>query len=222
MLLSPSIRCIFIAGLKVGSTSTQERLSRFFEICLSETQYGKHMSYIEIKKNFKWLFKLGPIRNYFVFGTIRDPVDWCISLYNSHCDDKFSNNPELYTRNTTFDEFLSDWRERNLWAFAPQYSRFVSQNGRLGLNYIIKYDNLDAGLLYVCRRIGIPEPDVLHANVSPRVLSRAMLRSDMIDRIYHEFGPDYELYQNFTGRILVARDRRYQPAGDRLIARQSG
>ena len=62
-----------------------------------EARFGKHQRFSEVETRFAWMLDLFDPDKLFVFGVMRDPVDYMISLYNSHTDPKFKETPGLYT-----------------------------------------------------------------------------------------------------------------------------
>ena len=84
MLLSLSHKFIFVANLKSASTAIESAMGDKAEIKLSATKFGKHDGLSAISNKFAWIKRYIPYEEFFVFGVIRDPVDYLLSLYNSH------------------------------------------------------------------------------------------------------------------------------------------
>jgi hypothetical protein len=97
MLISLDYKFIFVANLKSASTSIENALRPFCEIALIESRFEKHAPLSEIERRFSWIGDIIPWSDLFKVGVIRDPIDFIISIYNSHADPKFSNDPPIYT-----------------------------------------------------------------------------------------------------------------------------
>jgi hypothetical protein len=155
MLISLSERFVFIANLKAASTAIETALRRYAEIALTEARFGKHQSFDDVERRFGWALSLIEPRELFVFGVMRDPVDYMISLYNSHAHPKFRDRPGLYTGSMDFGRFLEEWTVRNADQATPQYLRFLDRNKRLATHYLISYDRLEEGLRFVSDRLRV-------------------------------------------------------------------
>jgi len=92
MLLSLNKKFLFIANLKTASTSIERVLAPHCELRLTQSNHGKHQSFVEIAERFRWLLGVANVEDLFIFGVIRDPVDFVISLYNSHKREQFKDN----------------------------------------------------------------------------------------------------------------------------------
>src|ERR1700742_714787 len=84
MLLSLSRKFIFVANLKSASSTIEAAIADWAEIRLTQTRFGKHDGLTQISQKFVWAKRYVPYEEFFVFGVIRDPVDFLLSLYNSH------------------------------------------------------------------------------------------------------------------------------------------
>jgi len=205
MLLSLNKKFLFIANLKTASTSIERVLSPHCELRLTQSNHAKHQSFVEFADRFKWMLSLTNIEDLFVFGVIRDPVDFVLSLYNSHKREQFKDNPRLFTGDMDFARFITQWVPRNADQLKNQYLRFVSAEGRLITNLLISYDKLDAGLEIVAGRIGVSELTKLpRANASPEGTRRDELTREQVEWIESRFRRDREFIQHHADRVLGA------------------
>ncbi|HTT99477.1 MAG TPA: sulfotransferase family 2 domain-containing protein [Rhizomicrobium sp.] len=203
MLLSLNRKFLFIANLKTASTAIERVLAPHCELRLTQANHGKHMSFVEIAERFRWLLGCTHIEDLFIFGVIRDPVDFVVSLYNSHKRDQFKSNARLYTGNMNFDEFIAQWVPKNADQLKNQHVRFVSAEGRLITNLLISYDKLHEGLEIVANRINAPDLVKLPpANTSPEGLSRADLTKEQIDWIEARFRRDREFIDRHANKLV--------------------
>lgn len=168
MIISIEKKFIFVANLKTASTSIEAALRPHGDIVVRRSELGKHLPYAEIQKRFRWVFSAISESEFFKFGVIRDPLDYALSLYKSHRDEKFKNNHRLYTGDMSFDDFLEKWVPNNKGQLQPQIDRFVDINGNLALDQLIIYSDLEKKFPEVMSKVGIPEIELPNMNVSPK------------------------------------------------------
>jgi glycosyltransferase involved in cell wall biosynthesis len=208
MLISLSRKFIFIANLKTASTSIEAALRPMADIALAQSQFGKHIPFREIERRFSWVFNILDHEEFFIFGIIRDPADFVISIYNSHSHKKFADNPKLFTGGMDFAQFFQEWTKRNPDQLVPQYTRFLTQDGKIGANYIISYSRLEEGLEYVANNLGVPAlRELRRLNVSEQRVSRTGLSQEHLTWISRHFERDYAFMERFGDRFLGAEER---------------
>jgi hypothetical protein len=205
MLLSLTKKFLFIANLKTASTSIERVLNGHCELRLTHSPFGKHQTFAEFAERFRWMMQLTNVEDLFVFGVIRDPVDFVLSLYNSHKREQFKDNPRLYTGDMDFARFQAQWVPRNADQLKNQYLRFVSAEGRLITNLLISYDKLDEGLAMVAEKVGVPDLTKLpRANTSPDGgAKRSDLTKEQIDWIELRFKRDREFIERHADRLVT-------------------
>ena len=206
MLISLDYKFLFVANLKAASTSIENSLRRFSEIALVESRFEKHAPFAEIERRFAWVFDIVQRSEFFKFGVIRDPVDYVLSIYNSHADEKFASDATLYTRGISFSEFRTKWAETNADQLLPQFHRFLSRDSSLGMDYIISYKHLTDGFNFVTAKLGI-SATLEQVNVSERYLKRNDLTSADIEWIDRRFEADNYILSRLCDRILTREDR---------------
>jgi hypothetical protein len=195
LLISLSKQFIFIANPKTASTAIENSLRKFAEIRLTRTPWGKHLSLAEVEKNFLWLQLRLPASRPFVFGVIRDPVDYVLSVYNSHRKPAFADKPH-YTGNVPFSSFWPEFsRHRSNWLLRPQISRFMRADGQLGADCIIDYAHLQTAWPALCKRLDVPEEPLKLANTSPKEAHREDLSAAITAEIYELFAEDVKALQ---------------------------
>jgi hypothetical protein len=208
MVIGLNRRFIFIANLKSASTAIEVALRPLAEIIFMEPMDLKHLSFADIQDKFPWIFNMVSRRDFLIFAVMRDPVDFMISLYNSHTKEYFRDFPNVYTGEMDFDEFLSTWCPTFWDQTAPQYNRLLDCNGDIAPNFIISYDRLSEGLKYVASRIGAPVLCPLApANVSPHPFSRSDLTGSQLAWISRHFEDDRRFMRRFCNRLLTPADQ---------------
>lgn len=194
MLLSLSHKFIFIANLKTASSSIERILGGAAEVALRRTEHGKHDTLTQISHKFPWVRKYVPYDEFFVFGVLRDPVDFLLSLYNSHNKEAFDGMPHS-TKDKPFGEFLSTWCLRN-WQARPQSARFRDEHGRFRTSHVIDFATLEDEFAHIQERLELSPKELPTTNVSPSVMTRADLSADDLEKIAVIYADDYALLKN--------------------------
>jgi hypothetical protein len=188
MLISLSHQFLFVANLKSASSSVERALSPFAEFRATRTNWGKHDDLSTISKKFKWIRKYVPLKDIFVFGVMRDPVDFILSLYNFHTRPGFDGKKHS-SKGLAFDDFWRDWCTRS-WQAKPQHLRFVDKHGQLKMSHIIDMSELASEFPQICSKLGVTAT-LPKLNVSPVLLSRADLSPEQISKIQDRYADDY-------------------------------
>jgi len=203
MLFSLAKKFLFIANLKTASTSIERVLAPHAEIRLMQSRFGKHQSFSDFAERFKWILGCINVHDLFIFGVMRDPVDYVLSLYNSHRIEQFQMTPKLYTGDMDFKQFLAEWVPKNADQLRPQFTRFTGVEGRVVANLIISYDKLTEGLEIVANKLDVKELLKLpRINPSPPTLTRDDLLPEQIQWIENRLTKDREFIANFCNRLL--------------------
>ena len=193
MLISLSHKFLFVANLKSASSSIERALSPFSEFRATRTKWGKHDDLSTISTKFHWIRKYVPRDELFVFGVIRDPVDFVLSLYNFHTRPGFDGQRHS-SKGMDFEEFWRVWCERS-WQARPQYRRFIDEHGQFQISHLIEMSQLAAEFPEICSKLGV-NATLKKLNVSPVLLSRADLSPELIAQIEHRYADDYEFIKN--------------------------
>lgn len=203
MMLSLTKKFLFIANLKTASTSIERVLSPHCELRLNQSRFGKHQSFFEFAERFKWLLGCTNINELFIFGVMRDPVEYVLSIFNSHKREVFRETPRLYTGEMDFAQFISQWVPKNGDQLRPQHLRFTSVEGRLVTNFLISFDRLSEGLELVAERLGVPDlKNMPRMNVSPTGATRADLTPEQVAWVEQKFQRDIEIMQRHCNVLL--------------------
>lgn len=199
MLLSLSHKFVFVANLKSASSGIEAAIGAHAEIRLTQTRFGKHDGLSAISQRFAWTRRYVPYEEFLVFGVIRDPVDYLLSLYNSHQKSAFDGKRPS-TKGLSFDVFLENWCARS-WQAKPQSQRFTDEHGRFRMDHLIALEHLDEEFGGVCKLLGLDAVKLGRTNASPAVLKRADMTSAQIEKVQLRYRDDYELIRNRPKRF---------------------
>lgn len=194
MLLSLSRKFIFVANLKSASSAIESALAPKSDVKFTQTQFGKHDGLSQISNKFAWIKRYVPYEDLFVFAVMRDPVDYLLSLYNSHQKGEFDGKAHS-TKGMSFDDFLEAWCAKS-WQAKPQHRRFTDDHGRLKMSHIVLYDDLADEFPQICARLKLGWTELERKNPSPAVLSRNDLTAAQIELVKARYGEDYEWIRN--------------------------
>jgi len=201
VLISYSRKFIFLANVKTASTSVEAALAPLAEIAVCETRLGKHATLVQVERWFRWMFKRMPLDEYFIFGTMRDPVDQMRSLYNFHQGKRFLGKPHS-TVGVPFEEFAEGWIERS-WQTRQQCAIF-RLNDSHRVDAVLRFENLQADFDAVCAHLGIPRLGPLeHKLRSSQHMADKDIPPAARSRIKEHFAEDIAFYEKYAGKIAV-------------------
>jgi Sulfotransferase family len=168
MRISYSHKFIFIHVYKVAGTSISEAL-REFTYDPARTRAGRllkrlgmtppvqHPEFHALHGHAKALEvrdALPPVvfNNFFKFAFVRNPWDWQVSLYEFALARPGHEQHALFKSFGSFERYL-EWRineDRNL-----QKDFLVDESGALLIDFVGRYERLEADFELVCRRLGV-------------------------------------------------------------------
>jgi hypothetical protein len=97
--------------------------------------------------------------DYFKFGFVRNPWDRMVSMYKYFGYQRICGFNEFVCR-----DFGKDlWRTMR-WFVCPQTEYLCDENGELIVDFVGRYEALQADFHEVCRRLGLPPTDLPHVN----------------------------------------------------------
>lgn len=108
----------------------------------------KHGNYIQA---MRWVSE-EQMRDYFKFAFVRNPWDWTVSLYFYILKDKNHHWHAEVAKMSDFGEFLDFYlatRPRT------QKSFLVNGDGQMMMDFVGRFENLDADFAHICRRLDI-------------------------------------------------------------------
>jgi hypothetical protein len=214
-MISRSKHCIFIHVPKTGGNSISTALQIYTDIQFvaanSPKGFGVRENFWPIDpiygsiKHFsvdKWSELLGEsISDYFLFGTVRDPIDRALSLY-------------FFMKQTLIQEQMF-WLEDNsedarvrfsksefhkfLLSGVPSQLSFLKSSAGLDI-HLMRFERLIEDFAVVCRKLGLNEASLPVINASRRPPLKHLLEAEtqkLLVEVYEEdfrsFGYEYEL-----------------------------
>lgn len=204
MLLSKSRRLLFIHIYKNAGTSITEALlpfaapkmqRRLFNLCerynlpntyLDPQPYPIHISAPELIE----VMGAKQFNSYYSFAFVRNPWDWQVSLYNYMLGSPDHYQYELIQSFESFDQYL-EWRCCDDVRFQKDF--IYSADGELLVDFVGRFENIDADFQQVCSRIGI-ETTLPRLNVSNATPYRQFYNERTIELVRQVFEPDIALF----------------------------
>ena len=198
MLLSDRYNFLFLANPKCASSSVEAEWRNYSHISIRSTKLGKHISYREVQKHLKFVFKRTerPIESFFRFGIVRDPIDKAVSWFNYRAR-KCSTPPTKGDAIKDFATSVAAQAEKG-GNNRGQHRFFSDQEGNLGTDYLIALPKLSEELPRLRNALGIKarkKSAKSHLNASSSLITRDDLPSDVIRTLTQMYHEDLQLYQ---------------------------
>ena len=142
---------------------------------------------------------------YFKFAFVRNPWSRTVSFYKYM---KYSEKCDF--KSYLFGEFKNSIFGNRRWYVGPQSDYIYSDDRKLLVDYVGRFEDLQNGFDSVCKEIGIPLTQLPHVNVSKSNSSSQVLSSNpkkMINnlmRIYKSRNiPNYKNYQEYYDKDSI-------------------
>ena len=92
--------------------------------------------------------------SYFSFAIVRNPWDWQVSLYKFALKDTSHYQHDLIKDFGSFDKYIR-WRCQIKGKGGPQKEYIYSENGELLVDFVARFESLEADFKTICSHIGI-------------------------------------------------------------------
>lgn len=129
-------------------------------------------------------------RGYFKFAFVRNPWDRLVSFYHNMLERPAHPQHRRVRRLGSFDAYVRyEVRRGKL----RQYPMLVDSSGRIGVDFLGRFENLAADFAEVCTRIGIESP-LAHANRSNRAEYRSYYDPSLRELVREHWREDIEKF----------------------------
>lgn len=127
-------------------------------------------------------------RDYFKFAVVRNPYDRFVSA----CAFMHRRN-RAYVGNETFFRHDALHRQKEHMLIRPQVELLVDAGGRLGMDYIGRYETLDESFREICSRAGLPETTLARVNSSVHAPYPTCYDDRLAKAVADFYGADFNL-----------------------------
>jgi hypothetical protein len=129
--------------------------------------------------------------SFFSFAVVRNPWDWQVSLYKYMLRLKTHHQHEVVKKLGDFDEYIK-WRCENEVKYQKDF--IYSENDELLVDFVGRYENLDADFMHICSRIGI-SASLPRLNISNTKPYQDYYTEKTKDLVRQAFEPDIEAFE---------------------------
>ena len=128
---------------------------------------------------------------YFKFCVVRNPYDRFVSYcYFVHEKGRRMNEDPLVTMKETID----DKRTRGRVSFRPQHEFITDGDGRITVDCVSKYEDLQSDFDHICRRIHLPALRLPIVNASSRQPYRECFDGELLEKVHAFYARDFALF----------------------------
>ena len=196
MLIGVRKRFVFVANTKTASTAIEQVLAEHAEIMRGGGPARKHIGMRDILREYNFLFgrsKHAP-ETYFVFGVMREPLDWIGSWFRYRKGNQVENP---LPAEMSFAQFWArnDWNiTRRDGRANLQSDRFTAADGTVLADVVIPYHELDSYLGEICAVLNIKAP-MPKRNVSRIREIGEEIPPELLDAMRAHYAEDYALFE---------------------------
>ncbi|TAH39186.1 MAG: transposase [Bacteroidetes bacterium] len=206
MILSHQKKFIFVHIYKVAGSSIRSVLSKYDDrdssdlsifnnsriwmeqkFFRTETSFLTHLKAREIQKMIKEV----DFNNYFKFSFVRNPWDWQVSLYYFMMQSTNHRQHKLVSKMKNFEEYL-DWRINKDLDFQKHF--VCDSKGKLLVDFVGRFENIQADFDHICDRIYIPRFRLPVKNTSNHLHYKEYYTSKTRKWVEEAFKEDIELF----------------------------
>ena len=207
MILSHSKKFIYIHVYKVAGTSIRTVLQQYDDLNYSDFPLvenikfylGKriplfsrwamdHINAQKIKDNLQEKI----YNSYFKFAFVRNPWDWQVSLYHYMLQYKEHPQHKIISKMKSFDEYV-EWRINHDMGLQKDF--LYDANGKILVDFIGKFENLQEDFNTICSRIQINLTALPLANSSKHTHYKDYYNKHTKDLINNAFQKDIEIFK---------------------------
>jgi len=212
LLLSLRYKFLFVHIAKTGGTSIRATLNRYrrrdpyyipIAICSRISSFTGHRIGCKLPRHAKVIaaYEMLPreiFQNLFKFACVRNPWDLQVSSYHHIRRER----PHLMAGHDKFENFLRykldpsrPYQYHIDTSIELQSDYLVDLNGKVIVDYIGRFEDLEKDFRESCRRIGIDPPQLAHRRKAKNRLDyRSYYTDATAELIADRFKPDVELF----------------------------
>lgn len=190
--ISHKYKFVFLGNKKCASSSIRDLLKTYSDIWtnqgINSKPVGKHYTALQVKE---WMSLVGHSWDeYFVFTTIRNPVDRILSSYSYE-----RKRPKKFPY--SINEDIVTYIQKKRYKHFTDIKKFAfGEDGRKLVNSIIRVEDFPESLYKIFKRIGIPLPkNVPKTNSSNSQQWKRFITPDIIEVIKKRHPDDFAYYQ---------------------------
>ncbi len=209
MIISHRHKFIFIHVWKTGGTSVTRALSPFVENQTPDgrflnglfekkkplsSDFDKHITSAELADKLDEKY----FKNYFKFAFVRNPLSWEVSYYH-YITQKPNNHPqkEIIRQLGSFENYIP-WAAEHEMMKRSQRTFLHDENGNSLVDFVGKYEELEEGMNYVAKKLGLSGLELERHNTSKHGKYQDYYTAETAAIVMEAMKVDFELfgYQN--------------------------
>lgn len=165
---------------------------------IAKTLYGKDPWHYTIN-HYKFL-SAGDFELYFKFGFVRNPYERLYSIYK-YSFKQTAQHPTtsiaFLTQYPTFEQFINEWLKKDNieqhYFFYPQTKYLCNKDGKLLVDYVGRFENLEADFKLISNKLNINKP-LAHINKSTYSHHGLAYTKELANKVYLAYQADFELF----------------------------
>ncbi len=131
--------------------------------------------------------------NYFKFTVVRNPFTRVFSWYNSVINDPFLLNYFKISKNIEFNDYLKKFLSKS-YMLRQQVCWLKNFNGKINLDYIGKFEDLDIVFKKISSQLSIKNLDFPHEKKSKKIDYKMYFNDESIDIVTKYYKDDLETF----------------------------
>lgn len=185
-MISHSHKFIFIHINRTGGTSVEHALSAFGGVNKWE-DFNRHDGAGKISEKPEW-------NDYFKFSIVRNPWDKEFSDYKWHKKLKHKKVSEY----STFKDYLrlpEQTKGKGLFRWhSNQYDWLISKNGKLEIDFVARFENLQEDFYKICQNINIDPISLPHKNKTKKLDYRQFYTDETYSWVKANYKKDIDYF----------------------------